>query len=71
MEGMNLIKAEKIENLPLFFWKIYYQELSSEVDEEKLISYREDLQTIEMADPSPVIPISKTVNFTLFKYNDD
>lgn len=66
MEDVKLLQFEgnKLNSLPLFFRKVYYNPLTTFDQECLLISYREDLQADTMSEMSPHRPISKTVDFT-------
>jgi hypothetical protein len=63
------IEQEDLNGLPLFFRKIYYNELTFEPEELKLIKYSEEIQSVRMRDASSMRPISKTVNFKIFKHD--
>ncbi|MNR05028.1 hypothetical protein D3C85_1210320 [compost metagenome] len=70
MEEFNL-SAEDLENLPLFYRRIYYNKLTSKEEEEKLFRYNADLQCEMMRSDFPIREISKTVNHKIFRLKKD
>ena len=55
-------KIEDLENLPLFFKTIYYNEMSNLDDEIKLMRFNKKLNAIQMRHYEPSRVICKSVN---------
>ncbi len=60
-------EIEDLENLPLFFKTIYYNEMSNLDDEEKLMRFNKKLNAIQMRHYEPSRIICKSVNTNNFK----
>ena len=69
MEKLKLIKFEgkKIKGLPLFFSKIYYNQVTDINDEMKLFKYNESLQCNFMRHYFPNLIICKTIDYNKFE----
>lgn len=69
MEKLKLLKIEdeKIEGLPLFFRKIYYNQVTDINDEMKLFKYNESLQCDFMRHFFSNRTICKTIDLNKFK----
>lgn len=68
MEEFNL-SADELKNLPLFYRKIYYNEVTNANEEKKLTKYNIDLQCDMMQSSFSMRDISKTVNYKTFREN--
>ena len=66
MEKINL-SGDTLQGLPLFFWKIIYNEVSDMKEERKLLKYDSKCQSYLMSTKSSMREISKTVNYQLLK----
>ncbi|MDX1718550.1 MAG: hypothetical protein R3353_00175 [Salegentibacter mishustinae] len=73
MEGLNKLELSKkqLENLPLFFRRIYWNKLSNIEDEEKLFRYSKKSQSFYMRHFYPSRPICKTFNLKKLKESDE
>lgn len=70
MEQFDL-STDELENLPLFYRKIYYNTLTSKEEEGRLFRYNSDLQCEMMRSDYAVREISKTVNHKIFRVKKD
>lgn len=70
MEQFDL-NTDELENLPLFYRKVYYNTLTSKEEEGRLFRYNSDLQCEMMRSDYPVREISKTVNHKIFRVKKD
>jgi hypothetical protein len=66
MEKINL-SGDDLQGLPLFFWKIIYNEVSDMKEERKLLKYDSKCQAYLMSMKSSMREISKTVNYQVIK----
>ncbi len=64
-------EIEDLENLPLFFKTIYYNEMSNLEDENKLMRFNKKLNAIQMRHYEPSRVICKSVNTKNFKDKKD
>ena len=64
-------EIEDLENLPLFFKTIYYNEMSNLDDENKLMKFNKKLNAIQMRHYEPSRVICKTVNTNKFKEKEN
>lgn len=73
MEKLKLIKLEgkKIKGMPLFFSKIYYNQVTDINDEMKLFKYNQIFQCNFMRHYFPNRIICKTVDFNKFKNEEE
>lgn len=68
MEKIDL-SGEALQGVPLFFWKIVYNEVSDMKEERKLLKYDSKCQAYLMSTKSSMREISKTVDYQIFKHN--
>lgn len=68
-----ILNAEELRYFPLFFRRIYYNEITKKEEEGKLLKYNSTLQCDEMCASFPSRQISKTINKKIFnpKFNND
>lgn len=64
-------EIEDLENLPLFFKTIYYNEMSNLDDEIKLMRFNKKLNAIQMRHYEPSRVICKSVNTNNFKEKEN
>lgn len=68
MEIKNItLKGKLLENLPLYYKKIYYNNLVSLEDEEKLYFQSDIIQSIVVKRKDPKRIISKLINYDKFQ----
>ena len=62
-----ILNEEELKDLPLFFRKIYYNQITDSKEEAKLMRYNFLMQCNLMRDSFPQRQISKTINYKIFK----
>ena len=65
------LKVEDLENLPLFFKVIYFNEMSDLEDENKLMRFNKSLNAIQMRHCEPSRVICNSINTNYFKPDQD
>ncbi len=65
------LDIEDLENLPLFFKTIYYNEMSNLEDENKLMKFNKKINAIQMRHYEPSRVICKSVSTNNFKDEKD
>ncbi len=61
---------EELNGMPLFYRRIFYNNITNIIEDHKIIKYNPSLQTHLMRSEFPRRDISKTVNHKLFNINE-
>ena len=65
------LNNQELENLPMFFKIIYFNEMSSLEDENKLMKFNKRINAVQMRHYEPNRIICKSINTNTFKTQKD
>ena len=71
MAKLNAIKLERLEDLPLYFRKIYFNKISNIEFEKKLFKISKPIQSEMMRHYNPSSKISKMVDYSKNKQSNN